>query len=155
MDGILDRTAIHGMPGLAPVIRTAPFGVEMEHLGIFGGHQITRCNHKDGVPVPLHLHRHRPEMFVVLSGTYEFTVGEEKRTLKAGDVLSVEANTPHGFVAVGGDASLIEFSLDGAHYFKAIHALGKPENFPGGPDAFYAKVAEISAAFNTEFLPQE
>ena len=48
----------------------------------------------------LHLHPY-PEVFVVQTGTAEFTVGEDRLTVEAGHVVVVPARTPHGFKSAG------------------------------------------------------
>src|SRR5205085_9405099 len=47
----------------------------------------------------LHFHPY-PEVFVVQTGTAEFTAGEEKLTVAEGNVVIVPAQTPHGFKSV-------------------------------------------------------
>ena len=50
----------------------------------------------------LHVHPY-PEVFVVEAGTAEFTAGEEKLTVTAGNIVTVPAETPHGFKCAGDD----------------------------------------------------
>ena len=50
----------------------------------------------------LHFHPY-PEVFVVQAGTAEFTAGDEKLTVPAGNVVVVEAETVHGFKSVADD----------------------------------------------------
>ncbi|HBX53641.1 MAG: hypothetical protein A2275_10700 [Bacteroidetes bacterium RIFOXYA12_FULL_35_11] len=48
------------------------------------------------------MHTHPQEQFgLVLKGGFEMIIGNEKKTLKAGDAYIVPANVPHSFVAVG------------------------------------------------------
>jgi quercetin dioxygenase-like cupin family protein len=48
------------------------------------------------------LHKHPyPETWVVTSGTARFTAGDETIVATTGDVVNVEAELPHKFVAVG------------------------------------------------------
>lgn len=50
---------------------------------------------------PLHQHK-AEEVYIVVSGSAEFTVGSAKEIgHKAGDVVYVESNTPHGFRTSG------------------------------------------------------
>jgi mannose-6-phosphate isomerase-like protein (cupin superfamily) len=48
----------------------------------------------------LHLHPY-PEAFVVESGTAVFTAGDEKITVEAGNIVTVPAETVHGFKNAG------------------------------------------------------
>lgn len=48
------------------------------------------------------LHKHPyPESWVVISGTARFTAGDEIVEARTGDLVKVEAELPHKFVAVG------------------------------------------------------
>ncbi len=55
-----------------------------------------------GQGVGLHLHPY-PEVFVVETGTALFTVGAEKLTVAAGNIVTVPAETPHAFEGAGED----------------------------------------------------
>jgi quercetin dioxygenase-like cupin family protein len=55
---------------------------------------VIQCKRGDGPD--LHLHPYS-EAFVVQSGTAVFTVGEERLTVPAGNIVVVPAQTPHGF----------------------------------------------------------
>ena len=48
----------------------------------------------------LHLHPY-PEVFLVETGTARFTVGEDELLVPAGNVVTVAAETPHGFKCAG------------------------------------------------------
>ena len=48
----------------------------------------------------LHVHPY-PEVFVVEAGTATFTVGGEELTVAAGHIVTVPAETPHGFKGAG------------------------------------------------------
>jgi mannose-6-phosphate isomerase-like protein (cupin superfamily) len=50
----------------------------------------------------LHLHPY-PEVFLVETGTAEFTVGEERFTVTGEHVVVVPAETPHRFTGAGDD----------------------------------------------------
>ena len=50
----------------------------------------------------LHLHPY-PELFVVQDGTARFTAGDEEVVVEAGHIVTVPADTPHGFKGVGDD----------------------------------------------------
>ena len=48
------------------------------------------------------LHRHRyEEVFVLREGEVTFTLGDEERVARAGDIVVVPPDTPHGFVNTG------------------------------------------------------
>jgi quercetin dioxygenase-like cupin family protein len=48
-----------------------------------------------------HAHAGADKLYVVVEGSGEFSVGAEKRTLQAGDVLHVPENLEHGVVNTG------------------------------------------------------
>jgi mannose-6-phosphate isomerase-like protein (cupin superfamily) len=48
------------------------------------------------------LHQHPyEEVFIVQDGEGRFVAGDEERTVGAGEILIVPANTPHKFTAIG------------------------------------------------------
>ena len=50
----------------------------------------------------LHVHPY-PEVFVVERGTAVFTAGDEQLTVTGGHIVTVPAETPHGFKGAGDD----------------------------------------------------
>ena len=50
---------------------------------------------------PRHVHAREDEIVYVLDGTYEFSLGEEHRTLSAGGCAVLPRGVPHGFRNVG------------------------------------------------------
>jgi mannose-6-phosphate isomerase-like protein (cupin superfamily) len=48
-----------------------------------------------GQQPPVHYHPRQEERFEVLTGTVEILLGEETRTLRQGEVLTVRAGSPH------------------------------------------------------------
>jgi mannose-6-phosphate isomerase-like protein (cupin superfamily) len=59
---------------------------------------VTTYAHGEGPS--LHLHPY-PEVFLVETGTARFTVGEDELVVEAGNVVTVAAETPHGFKNAG------------------------------------------------------
>ena len=55
-----------------------------------------------GQGVALHRHPYQ-EVFVVLRGTAAFTVGDDELLVEGGNVVTVPAETPHGFRGAGDD----------------------------------------------------
>jgi quercetin dioxygenase-like cupin family protein len=61
----------------------------------------------EGAAVPMHQHVHE-QAGVVLAGTVEMSVGDEKRLLGPGDAYAIPANTPHAARPVGGPARVLD-----------------------------------------------
>ena len=59
---------------------------------------VTTYPHGEGPS--LHLHPY-PEVFLVETGTARFTVGDEEMLVAAGSVVTIAAETPHGFKNAG------------------------------------------------------
>lgn len=55
-----------------------------------------------GQGVGLHVHPY-PEVFLVETGTAEFTVGDETLMVEAGHIVIAPKETPHGFRGAGDD----------------------------------------------------
>jgi len=104
--------------------------------------------HKPGEGPPDHLHFSQEEVFFILEGTYELTVGGQTSTAGPGTIVFIPRNVVHRFKNVGETtACMLDWSLPGGqdHYFKAISELAAGGGFSGD------KVIEIGKEFDTEF----
>lgn len=54
---------------------------------------------KDGIVADMHHHPHE-QITYVISGAFEFQVGDEKKVVRAGDSLYKESNIVHGAVCL-------------------------------------------------------
>jgi quercetin dioxygenase-like cupin family protein len=88
---------------------------------------------------PMHLHPAQEETFTVLEGTVNVVLGEERRTLHAGDVLVIPAGTAH---AMNGDARMrweTRPALRTEDFFELIFGGGPPERLATVLDDFAAE----------------
>ena len=89
------------------------------------------------------------EIFFVVEGTYELTVGDQATTAGPGTIVFIPRHVVHRFKNVGGTtACMLDWSLPGGqdHYFKTISELAAGNGFSG------EKVREINKEFDTNFL---
>jgi quercetin dioxygenase-like cupin family protein len=129
-----------------------PFGLDMKVLltteATGGAISVIMGWHKPGEGPPDHVHFKQEEMFFVVEGTYELTVGEQTSTVGPGTIVFIPRNVVHRFKNVGDTtACMLDWSLPGGqdHYFKAISELAASDGFTG------EKVMEISKKFDTNF----
>jgi quercetin dioxygenase-like cupin family protein len=104
--------------------------------------------HKPGEGPPDHVHFSQEEMFFIVEGTYEMTVGDQTTTAGPGTIVFIPRNVVHRFKNVGDRAAcMLDWTLPGGqdHYFKAISELAAGDGFTG------EKVMEINKKFNTNF----
>jgi quercetin dioxygenase-like cupin family protein len=81
----------------AATVETSP-GTHMH--GFTGGQlMVTHLFFEEGAIGTRHSHPHE-QMTVVLKGTIEFTLGEERKLLNAGDVVAIPGDAIHGVVAL-------------------------------------------------------
>ncbi len=146
-------------PQLRPVIAKPErvtamkaFGLDMKVLvtteATGGAISVLMAWHKPGEGPPDHVHFSQDEMFFIVSGTYELTVGIRTATAGAGTVVFIPRNTVHRFKNVGHTkACMLDWSLPGGqdHYFKTISELAANGGFTG------QKALEISRQFDTNF----
>jgi quercetin dioxygenase-like cupin family protein len=78
---------------------------------------------------PRHVHANEDEIVYVLEGTYEMSLGEERRTVSAGGCAVLPRGIPHGFQNVG----------EVAGRFVCVVS-------PGGLEEFFLEVARSSPA---------
>jgi len=76
-------------------------GVEMH---AFGGEQVLLCRvtYAPGTTVPLHAHEHTEQVMAIVDGEVEVTIGDETRTLRAGDVCVMNPGVEHELHSPGG-----------------------------------------------------
>ena len=95
-----------------------------------------------------HVHFNQEEIFFIIEGTYEMTVGDQTSTVGPGTIVFIPRNVVHRFKNVGDTTGcMLDWSLPGGqdHYFKAISELAASDGFTG------EKVMEISKKFDTNF----
>jgi len=129
-----------------------PFGLDVrillttERTG--GAISVLMAWHKPGEGPPDHVHFSQEEVFFVLEGSYELTIGGETRTAVPGTIVFIPRNVVHRFKNVGDTtACMLDWSLPGGqdHYFKAVSELATGNGFTG------ERVMEISKEFDTNF----
>ena len=54
-----------------------------------------------GAGAPLHSHKDVDEIFIVLEGTLDLRLGDERRLVEADHTIAIPAGVPHAFTAVG------------------------------------------------------
>ena len=129
-----------------------PFGLDMKVLltteATGGAISVIVGWHKPGEGPPDHVHFSQEEVFFILEGSYELTVGDQTATAGPGTIVFIPRNVVHRFKN-GGDttACMLDWSLPGGqdHYFKAIADLAAGDGFSG------EKVMAISKKFDTNF----
>jgi quercetin dioxygenase-like cupin family protein len=129
-----------------------PFGLDMQVLltteATGGALSVIMGSHKPGEGPPDHVHFSQEEVFFIVEGTYELTVGGQTSTAGPGTIVFIPRNVVHRFKNVGHTtARMLDWSLPGGqdHYFKAISELAAGGSFTG------EKAMEISKKFDTNF----
>ena len=101
-----------------------------------------------GIGIPPHVHENEDEVFQVLEGTVEMSIGSELTTLNAGDLIFCPKGVPHSWKVVGDQkakAMLSIFPSGIEHMFEELSQLP-----PGPPD--FEKVAGICGEYGVRFV---
>lgn len=101
-----------------------------------------------GTMIPPHVHTKEDEVFKVLEGELEVTVGDKTVILKAGDLAFAPKNIPHSWKVIGDTDCKTILSAFPSGIELMFEELG---GLPAGkPD--FAKVAEICGRFGISFI---
>lgn len=80
-----------------------------------------------GAGAPTHLHNSADEVIVVLDGTLEMWIGDDRRFVEANSTVSLPAGVPHGFVAVGpGPTRILAFLPQSGEAVQTTYLDGEP-----------------------------
>jgi quercetin dioxygenase-like cupin family protein len=95
---------------------------------------------------PLHVHRHETEIFYILEGQFEVTVGEQKVAAPTGAMVVGPRNIPHTFRNIGSqDGHLLLTVIPGrfANYFIEVDGMD---------DGDLAKIKALLDKYEVELL---
>ena len=101
----------------------------IEHLGgeqTRGAIALIEFRIEPGYPVPPpHVHEHEDEITYVIEGALEVTIGDETRTIRAGESIHKPRGIPHGFAIAGEEPvrfleTIMPAGFEG--YFRAVAA---------------------------------
>jgi quercetin dioxygenase-like cupin family protein len=92
-------------------------GAVRQIMGYDGQAMLVKVKFEKGAVGATHTHYHTQTTYVA-SGTFEFTVGEEKMTVKAGDGIYIEPDAPHGCVCLEAGVLIDCFSPMRADFLK-------------------------------------
>lgn len=84
-------------------------GVSRKILAYSDNIMSVEVHFEDGAVGAMHSHPHE-QLTYVLSGEFEFTIGDETKIVKAGDVLYKEPNVMHGCVCLKAGVLLDNFT---------------------------------------------
>lgn len=113
-----------------------------------GQYTLIEQNNKPGVGIPPHVHENEDEVFQVLEGQVEMSVGGNMTTLNAGDLIFCPKGVPHSWKVVGEEnarAMLSIFPSGLEDMFKELSEL------PAGPPDMQ-KVSEICGRYKLKFV---
>jgi quercetin dioxygenase-like cupin family protein len=101
-----------------------------------------------GTGIPLHVHENEDEVFKVIEGEMELTVGGKTTILKAGDLAFGPRGIPHSWKIIGDSKAKVILSVFPAGIENMFEELG---GLPQGPPDF-PKVAEICGRYGIKFI---
>lgn len=98
--------------------------------------------------IPLHVHENEDEVYKVLEGEVEFTVGGKTTLLKSNDMIFLPRNIPHTWKVVGKINAKVDLAIFPAGLENMFEELSKLPT--GKPDL--QKVAAICGKYKVQFV---
>jgi len=164
LSSVLSRQTIFGQQSMSKIELKEKIVLKGEgpKLNILGDHQQIKLTGKDtngkflaiyqdnppNTQIPLHVHQNEDEVYKVLEGEVEFTVGGKKSVLKGGDTIFLPRNIPHTWKVIGTSNAKVYLDVFPAGLENMFEELNK---LPAGPPDF-PKVAEICGRFGIKFV---
>ena len=105
-------------------------------------------NNEPGFGIPAHVHENEDEVFHVLSGQLEMTIGDEKTLMNQGDIIFCPRGIPHSFTVIGEEKAHVILSVFPSGIEKMFEELAA---LPAGPPDF-EKVSRICEKYQIEFV---
>jgi quercetin dioxygenase-like cupin family protein len=109
---------------------------------------IMRNDTSRGSGVPVHVHQHEDEIFLLLDGALTVWAGDQRRDLSAGGVAVLPKGVPHTYLVTSETASILEVIAPGG-LEQAFRAAGRdrrtplPDGWGPTPVAAAAAMAEV------------
>ncbi len=121
--------------------------IRLEGSQTGGAFTLVEQNNAPGVAIPAHFHTQEEEIFYVLEGEMEFTVGDRKIDATAGTTVLLPRGVTHSFKvkANGARALVMMFPSGIERMFRELDTLP-----PGPPD--FAKVTSICKRYGIHFV---
>ncbi|MFK7750763.1 MAG: cupin domain-containing protein [Kordia sp.] len=113
-----------------------------------GQYTLIEQNNEPGIGIPPHVHENEDEVFQVLSGQVEMSVGNQTTTLKAGDLIFCPKGVPHSWRVVGEEKARAMLSIFPAGLEGMFQELSE---LPAGPPDM-EKVTAICGKYNLKFV---
>ena len=115
---------------------------------------------------PLHYHPQQKELFTVLEGSITVKINGSLKTLKAGEQLAIEANTPHSMWNGTDDKAVVNWkvypALDTEYFFETAMGIAthRPTNELGMPGILQAvliadRFSHVFILANPSFMIQQ
>jgi len=135
---------------------------EGRKLNVLGDNQIIKLSGKDtngqyalieqdndpGVGIPMHVHENEDEVFHVISGKVEMTIGKNLKTLSAGDLVFCPRGIPHSWKVVNNTRARVMLGIFPAGLENMFEEIAK---LPAGPPDLKT-VGDICKRDNVKFV---
>ncbi|GGZ89962.1 cupin domain-containing protein [Algibacter mikhailovii] len=105
-------------------------------------------NNKPGIGIPPHVHDNEDEVFQVMDGQVEMTIGEQTTILNSGDLIFCPKGIPHSWRVIGEQNARAILSIFPAGLEVMFEELSQLP--PGPPDL--EKVGKICGKYNLRFV---
>lgn len=113
-----------------------------------GSYTLIEQTNEPGIGIPPHVHQNEDEVFQVLEGQVEMTIGAQKTVLTAGDVIFCPRGVPHSWTVIGEQTSRAMLSIFPSGLEDMFEELSQ---LPAGPPDF-EQVAAICGKYNLQFV---
>ncbi|WP_299336254.1 cupin domain-containing protein [uncultured Psychroserpens sp.] len=139
---------IRNKDGIKQIVLGDHQTIKLESTDTNGLYTLIEQHNNPGMSIPKHVHEDEDEVFHVLEGRLEISIGEKVKVLSAGDVVFCPRKVPHSWKVVGDKKTKVMLSIFPAGLENMFYEMAQ---LPEGPPDLKV-VSQICEKYNIRFV---
>ncbi|WP_460218659.1 cupin domain-containing protein [Psychroserpens sp. MEBiC05023] len=143
-----DPKLIRNIDGFKQIVLGDHQTIKLEGKDTKGQYTLIEQYNDPGMEIPKHVHEDEDEVFQVLKGQLEMSIGDNVKVLSAGDIIFCPRGIPHSWKVIGQEKAKVMLSIFPAGLENMFYEMAE---LPVGPPDF-GMVSKICEKYNIRFV---